>query len=123
MSLNFKRVIVAMLSMLFLAALLIVAWVEGLKERVAQEPEPALLGVNKDCFECHDEKSPAITDQWAHSTHAEVGVGCYDCHEAEEGDADGWFHEGQRIATLVTPADCGECHPTHYAQWRRSLHS
>jgi hydroxylamine dehydrogenase len=122
-SLNFKRIIVALLSMLFLASLLIVAWVEGLKERVAQEPEPALLGVNKDCFECHEEKSPAITDQWAHSTHAEVGVGCFDCHQAEEADVDHWYHEGQRIATLVTPKDCGRCHPDIAAEFQDSHHA
>ena len=123
MSLNFKRIIVAALSMLFLVALLIVAWMEGLKERVVQDPEPALLGVNKDCFECHQEKSPAITDQWAHSTHAEVGVGCHDCHQAEEEDADHWYHEGQRIATLVTPADCGRCHPDIAAEFQDSHHA
>ena len=123
MSLNFKRVIVAVLSVLFLVALLIVAWVEGLKERVEADPEPALLGVNKDCFECHRSKSPAITDQWAHSTHAEVGVGCNDCHGAEESDVDGWYHEGQLIATLVTPRDCGECHPDIASEFQASHHA
>ena len=123
MSLNFKRVIVAVLSVLFLVALLIVAWVEGLKERVQADPEPALLGVNKDCFECHQEKSPGVTEQWAHSTHSEVGVGCYDCHGAEESDVDGWYHEGQLIATLVTPKDCGECHPDIAGEFQASHHA
>ena len=123
MSLNFKRIIVAALSLLFLVALLIVAWVEGLKERVDPDPEPALLGVSKDCYQCHVEKSPGVTDQWAHSTHAEVGVGCYDCHGAEEEDVDAWFHEGQRIATLVTPKDCGECHPDIAAEFQGSHHA
>ncbi len=123
MSLNFKRVIVAVLSVLFLVALLIVAWVEGLKERVEVEPKPVLLGVSRDCYDCHAEKSPGVTDQWAHSRHAEVGVGCYDCHGAEEGDADAWHHEGQLMATLVTPKDCGECHPDIAAEFQASHHA
>ncbi len=123
MSLNMKRIVVAALSFLFLIALLIVAWVEGLKEHVVADPEPVLLGVNKDCYDCHAEKSPAITEQWAHSTHSEMGVGCFDCHEAEEGDVDAWFHEGQRIATLVTPNDCGRCHPDIATEFQSSHHA
>jgi hydroxylamine dehydrogenase len=123
LSLNFKRIIVAGLSFIFLIALLMVAWVEGLKERVERDPEPALLGVSKDCYECHVEKSPGVTDQWAMSTHAEKGVGCYDCHGAEEGDIDAWHHEGHRIATLVTPKDCGECHPDIATEFQSSHHA
>ncbi len=123
MSLNAKRIIVALLSFLFLVSLLIVAWVEGLKQRIEQEPEPVVLGVNKDCFDCHQEKSPAITDQWSHSAHAEMGVGCFDCHQAEETDVDAWFHEGQRIATLVTPKDCGRCHPDIATEFQDSHHA
>ncbi len=123
MSLNAKRIIVALLSFLFLVALLIVAWVEGLKQRVDDTPEPVLVGVSQDCFDCHEEKSPSITDQWVHSKHAEMGVGCFDCHKAEEGDVDAWHHEGQLIATLVTPKDCGECHPDIAAEFQDSHHA
>ncbi len=123
LSLNFKRIIVAGLSFVFLLALLVVAWVEGGKERVQPEPEPAVLGINRDCYECHQEKSPGVTHQWATSTHAEVGVGCYDCHGADEGDVDGWHHEGHDIATLVTPKDCGECHPDISAEFQSSHHA
>ena len=35
------------------------------------------------------------------STHAHKGVGCVECHEAAQGDADGFSHEGYFIATVV----------------------
>ena len=87
MSLNAKRIIVGLLSFAFLATLIIVAWVEGLKQRVDPRPEPVLIGVNKACYDCHKQKSPAITEQWNDSRHARMGVGCYDCHKAQEGRA------------------------------------
>ena len=40
MSLNAKRIIVAVLSFLFLITLIVVAWVEGLKKRAGAEPVP-----------------------------------------------------------------------------------
>ncbi len=123
MTLESKRRLVAALSFFFLASLLVVAWVEGLKVRVDPGPEPVLLGVNQQCYSCHEEKTPAVTAQWADSKHAELGVGCYDCHKAEEGDIDAWFHEGQRIATLVTPLDCARCHEDITAEFQSSHHA
>ena len=74
MTLESKRRLVAALSFFFLAALLIVAWVEGLKTRVDPTPEPVLLGVNEQCYSCHAEKSPSVTQQWNDSKHARLGV-------------------------------------------------
>ncbi len=123
MSLNVKRIIVGILSFAFLAALLIVAWTEGLKQRIDPEPEPVLLGVNTRCYDCHKEKTPAVTGQWNDSRHARMGVGCYDCHRAEEGDVDSWHHEGQLISTLVTPKDCSRCHSDIAGEFQGSHHA
>ncbi|MBW1807449.1 MAG: hypothetical protein JRJ87_04595 [Deltaproteobacteria bacterium] len=123
MSLNAKRIIVAVLSFLFLITLVIVAWVEGLKERVQAEPDPVLSGDNQPCYNCHKEKTPGVTAQWNDSKHSKVGVGCYDCHEAKEGDVDAWHHEGRLIATLVTPKDCGRCHQDIAAEFQDSHHA
>jgi len=123
MSLNAKRIIVGLLSFLFLITLIIVAWVEGLKERVGVELEPVLTGDNKPCFDCHKEKTPGVTAQWADGKHAEVGIGCYDCHKAKKGDLDGWHHEGKFISTLVTPKDCGHCHKDISAEFQDSHHA
>ena len=123
MSLNAKRVIVGLLSFAFLAALLIVAWVEGLKTRVDPTPEPVLIGANKNCYDCHKVKTPAVAAQWNDSQHARKGVGCYDCHKAERGDVDAWYHEGQLIAALVTPKDCSRCHKDIAAEFQGSHHA
>lgn len=123
MSLNFKRIIVAILSFLFLLTLIVVAWVEGLKQRVQAKPEPVVVGDNKACYDCHKEKTPGVSSQWVDSTHADTGVGCYDCHQAQEGEADAWFHEGRWIASLVTPNDCGRCHQDIAAEFQDSHHA
>ncbi len=123
MSLNTKRIIVALLSFLFLITLIVVAWVEGLKQRLETEPSPVVSGENKHCYTCHQEKTPGVTAQWADSTHAESGVGCFDCHKAVEGDIDSWHHEGKLISTLVTPKDCGRCHADISAEFQESHHA
>ncbi|MHC4605354.1 MAG: multiheme c-type cytochrome [Planctomycetota bacterium] len=123
MSLNAKRIIVAVLSFLFLLVLIVVAWVEGLKERIEPEPEPVLLGENVACYNCHREKTPGVSSQWNDSEHARLGVGCFDCHQAEKGEVDAWRHEGQLISTLVTPKDCARCHAEIAEEFQNSHHA
>jgi nitrate/TMAO reductase-like tetraheme cytochrome c subunit len=123
MTLDQKRAVVAGLSFLFLGALLVVAWVEGGKRRVQPEPEPVVTGDSAKCLACHQEKTPAVAAQWKGSKHAELGVGCYECHRAEESDVDGFLHEGKRIATIATPKDCAQCHKDIVAEFDHSHHS
>ena len=123
MSLEMKRIIVATLSLLLLVALIIVAWVEGGKQRFQPGPEPVVAGDSAKCFSCHEEKTPVITAQWADSQHALLGVGCFECHRAEENDVDAFRHEGQLIATIVTPQDCAQCHETIVQEFDASHHA
>ena len=123
MTLDQKRTVVAFLSFLFLGALLVVAWVEGGKRRFQPEPEPVVTGDSARCLACHQEKTPVIARQWRDSKHARLGVGCYECHRAEEGDKDGFLHEGKRIATVATPRDCEQCHKEIVAEFDHSHHS
>jgi hypothetical protein len=123
MDLNIKRYIVAGLGILFLIALLIVAWVEGGKQRFKPEPEPVVSGESAGCYKCHLEKTPSISKEWAWSEHAKRGVGCYECHQAGEQDPDAWVHEGKRIATIVTPIDCARCHNDISREFMESHHS
>jgi hypothetical protein len=46
-------------------------------------------GKSQDCIACHTKQNPAIVASWHTSSHAERGVGCYECHRAEPGDPDG----------------------------------
>ena len=123
MTLQDKRYIVAVLSFLFLASLLIVAYTESKRLRTEVEPVALVTKENKACVECHTEDNPALVMEWEYSSHAIEGVGCYDCHKANEGEVDAWKHEGVYISALVTPKDCSECHVREYEEFSGSHHA
>ena len=75
------------------------------------------------CMVCHKQQSPGLYRQWQQSTHGERGVTCIACHGAEASDADAFGHYGGTIATLVTPKDCGGCHPAETAEVDQSYHA
>jgi len=83
-----------------------------------------LSAKSKKCIECHKEENRGIYQQWGRSKHFRANVGCYECHAANEGDKDAYTHYGNtRIATLVTPKDCGQCHPRETREFEESRHS
>ncbi|MCP5499857.1 MAG: hydroxylamine oxidoreductase [Leptospiraceae bacterium] len=123
MSLNTKKVVVAVLSIFFMLSLLIVAWIEGGRNRVLDHPNAVVTSENKDCVSCHTTKTPGIVGQWKESKHSQSGVGCYNCHKADKGDKDAFEHEGKTIATIVSPKDCSNCHPKEYKEFQDSHHS
>ncbi|MBN1826643.1 MAG: hypothetical protein JW958_10275 [Candidatus Eisenbacteria bacterium] len=75
------------------------------------------------CMTCHKEVSPGLYRQWYASEHAVHNITCVDCHGAERGEPDAFEHEGAVIATLVTPKDCGSCHPREMEQVDHSYHA
>ncbi len=123
MSLRIKRFIVGLLSFLFLAALLLVAYQESKRHRMEEEPGPIVTAANQGCVDCHRRDGPALVMEWEHSRHAQFGVGCIDCHTAEQGEIDAWLHEGAYVAALVTPKDCARCHTKQFAEFSRSHHA
>jgi hydroxylamine dehydrogenase len=123
MSLMIKRYIVAVLSVFFLAALLLVAYTESKRHREEEKPGPVVTAANEGCVTCHAKDSPALVMEWEHSRHAEFGVGCVDCHGAEKEDVDGFKHEGAFVSALVTPKDCAKCHVREYEQFSQSHHA
>jgi len=126
MSLKAKRILIAVLGGVFLASLLLVQWMEIIrKKREAGLIPPHIVApvASRKCVECHDKETPGIVAHWKGSTHAEKGVACFDCHMAEQGDADAFNHEGQLIATLVTPLDCSRCHPREFDEFTASHHA
>ncbi|MDX9958093.1 MAG: multiheme c-type cytochrome [Spirochaetia bacterium] len=76
-----------------------------------------------ECLQCHSKKQPAIVASWQKSAHAESGVGCYECHQADMNDKDAYEHFGSIIATLVTPNDCSRCHSVEAEQFLASHHA
>ena len=126
MSLRTKQILIGVLGLIFLLSLIFVQAME-----VARKREEAGLTVqhvsipanSKSCVECHKKLSPGIVDQWEGSTHAVKGVGCVECHQAGEKDADAFHHYGVTIATVVTPLDCSRCHPKEFKQFSASHHA
>ena len=123
MNLTTKRYIVAALSFLFLASLLVVAFHESRRKRIEVDPEPIMTAANRACVDCHNRDSPALVMEWEESRHAELGVGCLDCHKAVRGEPDAWEHEGAVISALVTPKDCASCHVREHEEFARSHHA
>lgn len=75
------------------------------------------------CITCHKEKTSGLYSQWKNSQHAKHNVTCFDCHKAESSDKDSFTHEGAVIATMVTPKDCGRCHPGEMKEVDNSYHA
>ncbi len=130
MSLHPKRIFLAGAVLLFIG-LLILGWICRDRLPSLANPKPefapsvplALSEESAPCYRCHTEKTPAIAQEWAKSRHGQIGIGCHDCHQAEEKDLDGWVHQGKRIATIVTPNDCGRCHPAMTKEFMESHHA
>ncbi|MHC4938510.1 MAG: multiheme c-type cytochrome [Planctomycetota bacterium] len=134
MTLETKRWIIGALGFLFLLSLILVQALEVTRrqeEAGLRKHAIAVPANSKKCVECHEQQNPGIVAHWEGSTHAEKGVGCVECHIADEGDADAFLHEGYTIATIVTPRDCSRCHKleaeefqnSHHAKGGRILHS
>ena len=81
-----------------------------------------LSAETQECLGCHGEM-PGIVAQWEDSAHWNAGVGCFECHKADSGDADAMDHNGFSIAIIVSPRDCGQCHPKETAEQEASHHA
>lgn len=84
---------------------------------------PTMSAETKACVECHKTENAPIYQQWGNSKHYRANVGCYECHMAEQGDPDAFQHEGQWIATIVSPKDCSRCHSKEGEEFAHSHHS
>ncbi len=126
MSLDAKRMIIAILGAVFLLSLVFVQFMEVAKKREEAgitTPRHAVPANSETCVECHAQSNPGIVDHWRGSTHAEKGVGCVECHRADRKDVDGYEHFGWHIATIVTPRDCSRCHVEEAFEFSNSHHS
>ncbi len=121
-SLNTKRSIIGILSVVFLVVLLIALWKEVQRAMPDYKAAPIINVDTRLCASCHGEQGAgkAIVEQQKNSKHTEVGVGCLECHEAQKGDIDAYEYEGNLIATIVTPKDCAECHKEEAEQFTTS---
>jgi len=84
---------------------------------------PALSPESRQCVLCHAGMHVSIYQEWGRSKHFGAGVGCYECHRAEAGDADAFDHNGFTIAVIVSPKDCGRCHAGEVREFTESHHA
>jgi hypothetical protein len=76
------------------------------------------------CLDCHTDLTPGIVAHWERSTHRARGTGCFECHQAEAGDADAFEHYGGFvIAVVITPLDCARCHGDIANEFAQSHHA
>lgn len=124
-NLNTKRTIIGVLSIVFLAVLVIALWKETERSMPDYKASPIIDAGTKHCISCHSERGAGrvIVEQWRDSKHAQVGVGCLECHAAKKDDVDAYEHEGDIIATIVTPGDCARCHEAEAEQFTTSHHA
>jgi hydroxylamine dehydrogenase len=78
---------------------------------------------SQNCLACHEAVSPGIVGQWRQSKHPQVKVGCFECHQAQKGDVDGFDHNGFFISSIVSPKDCSRCHDKEVREFQASHHS
>ena len=95
----------------------------ALAAKVTLSPDNWGHPAGENCVSCHTKSSSGIAGQWKDSAHAKAGVNCMDCHQAEADDVDAISHEGQTIATVVSPKDCGRCHTTEAKEQQGSVHA
>jgi len=76
------------------------------------------------CVQCHEKSAtPVVFQQWLTSRHAQNGIGCYECHQADKTDKDAFQHNGTLISLLVTPKDCATCHDQEAKEFEASHHA
>ena len=98
----------------------------GMSELQAQKNGAENISAeSKGCVSCHGKEGLGIgiVKMWQESKHYPAGVGCYECHQADSKDMDAFEHYGRTIATIVSPADCAQCHEKEVTEFTNSRHS
>src|SRR5262249_26464830 len=93
------------------------------KPAATQKPAVTASPESQKCIDCHKRTTPGIVAQWRGSRHAREGVGCFECHSASEKEPGAFAHEGETIATVLTPNACSGCHGEIVAENQRSHHA
>jgi len=118
--------LIGIFSTLLIVILMILAGVEMKKTR-HDKPEIEIDKTTAQCINCHERKGIAVkqTGAWKESEHAVMGIGCNECHQAEEGefDAQKCPESDFLIARHPTPKDCEECHAQEVKEFAESKHA
>jgi hydroxylamine dehydrogenase len=82
-----------------------------------------LSKASQECVNCHNQTTVNIYQEWGRSKHFRANVGCFECHEAQKGEADAFEHQGKLISVIVSPKDCQKCHEREVDEFENSHHS
>ncbi len=88
-------------------------------------PSAGFSSAAEACVSCHQASTPGIVNDWRDGRHAGAGVDCVSCHAPGNAGSrpDAFSHHGLEVVTLVTPAQCGQCHPQESAEFLSSAHA
>jgi predicted heme/steroid binding protein len=82
--------------------------------------------VSQTCVDCHRQKTPGVHKDWQNSVHAKVNVGCVKCHRPNTKSAilkSHLQHTDKPVSVVVSPTNCGGCHPKQAEEYNRSKHA
>jgi hypothetical protein len=122
-----------------------------LSPALAAEERPPLSEATQTCLDCHGEATPGIVAGWEKSAHARTtvakglarpalerrvsagdevpeelrdnAVGCAECHIGTKEHPDAFQHDEFMVHTVVSPRDCGQCHPKEVSQFSQNIMS
>ena len=110
---------------LLIVILIIVASVE-MKQSASEKPHIEIDKKSAQCITCHEKQNIAVkqVEAWKDSKHAVMGIGCTECHTAQEDDFDAFKcpQSDVLVARHPTPKDCAECHDQEVAEHKNSKH-
>lgn len=78
----------------------------------------SLLSEEVTCVSCHETVTPSAVLDWQASRHAEIEVGCADCHGEDHMSA-----EDVELVSLPTPETCAACHEDQVHQFNKGKHA
>ena len=117
--------LIGIFSTLLIVILIIVASVE-MKQSASEKPHIEIDKKSAQCITCHEKQNIAVkqVEAWKDSKHAVMGIGCTECHTAQEDDFDAFKcpQSDVLVARHPTPKDCAECHDQEVAEHKNSKH-
>jgi hypothetical protein len=125
-SIKGQQWLIGIFSVLLIVILIIVAGVEMEATREG-EPHVEIDRMTAQCITCHEKQNIAVKqiEAWQGSMHAVMGIGCYECHSAEQGEFDAFLCPQSDIVVAghPTPGDCRECHEQQVREFADSKHA
>ena len=125
-SVKAQQWLIGIFSVLLIVTLIIVSGVE-MERTTSDKPHIEIDEKSALCITCHEKQNIAVTqiDAWKTSEHAVMGIGCTECHSAQEGDFDAFKcpKSDYLVARHPTPKDCQECHADEVVEFENSKHA